>query len=64
MTYKEVARAIGRPRAYRAIGNVLNKNVDSRVPCHRVICSSGKVGGYRNGARKKMELLKSERALS
>lgn len=60
MTYKEVARAIGRPRAYRAVGNALNKNTDLAVPCHRVIRSDGKVGGYRRGTKKKIELLKSE----
>lgn len=44
-TYKEVAVAIGRPKAYRAVGNVLNKNPFAPiVPCHRVIKSNGDIG--------------------
>jgi len=53
MTYAEVARAAGRPRAYRAVGNILNKNADPNVPCHRVICSDGSSGGYNRGVEKK-----------
>ncbi|MCI0680285.1 MGMT family protein, partial [bacterium] len=49
MTYKEVARAAGRPRAYRAVGNILNKNFDSAIPCHRVVRSDGTAGGYNRG---------------
>ncbi len=60
MTYKEVAKSIGKPRAYRAVGNALNKNTDSSVPCHRVIRTDSKIGGYRKGAKKKKELLKEE----
>ncbi|MFH1461038.1 MAG: ribonuclease HII [Patescibacteria group bacterium] len=41
MTYKQVARVIGHPRAYRAVGNVLNKNANPQAPCHRVIRSNG-----------------------
>ena len=63
MTYKEVAKAVNRPRACRAIGNVLNKNTDPQMPCHRVIRSDGSIGGYRKGAKKKMELLKKENAI-
>lgn len=63
MSYKEVAKMIGRPRAYRAVGNALNKNTDPIVPCHRVIRSDGKVGGYRRGTKKKIELLKKEKVL-
>ncbi|MBI2452788.1 MAG: MGMT family protein [Parcubacteria group bacterium] len=60
LTYKEVARLIGRPRAWRAVGNALNRNADFRVPCHRVVRSDGEFGGYRLGARKKHALLKGE----
>ena len=60
MTYKQVARALGKPRAYRAVGNVLNKNIDLKIPCHRVIRSDGSVGGYRQGIKKKIELLRKE----
>ena len=62
LTYKEVARLAGRPRAYRAVGNVLNKNRDFKnIPCHRVIRSDGKIGGYVFGTRKKTKLLKREK---
>lgn len=61
-TYSQVAKAAGRPGAYRAVGNILNKNMDTKVPCHRVIRSDGKTGGYRDGIKKKIELLKKEGA--
>ncbi|MDO8664720.1 MAG: MGMT family protein [Candidatus Liptonbacteria bacterium] len=63
LTYKEVAQKAGRPKAYRAVGNILNKNYDSKIPCHRVIGSNGKIGGYNRGAKKKIELLKKEDAI-
>ena len=59
-TYKEVAELTGFPRAWRAVGNALNKNRSSKVPCHRIIRSDGKVGGYRGGTKKKIALLKKE----
>ena len=62
MTYKEVALAIGSPRSCRAVGNALNKNRDPAVPCHRVIRSDGRAGGYRDGVNKKIQLLKKEGA--
>ncbi|MDP3792982.1 MAG: MGMT family protein [bacterium] len=59
MTYKEVAKLAGRPKAYRAVGNILNKNYDSKIPCHRVVRSDGKIGGYNRGEEvKKCQLLK------
>lgn len=64
MTYAEVARAAGFPRAWRAVGSALNKNPDpASVPCHRVIKSNGEVGGYRGGTKKKEALLKKEGAI-
>lgn len=60
MTYKEVAARAGSPHAYRAVGNILNKNYDSKIPCHRVIRSDGKIGGYNRGAEKKAKILKKE----
>ena len=61
MTYKEVAVAVGHPNACRAVGNILNKNFDVTIPCHRVIRSDGKTGGYNRGQKKKEEILKKER---
>ncbi len=63
MTYKGVAEKIGHPKSYRAVGNALNKNINSWVPCHRVIRSDGRLGGFRGGGQKKKELLKREKAL-
>ncbi len=60
MTYKEVARKAGRPLAFRAVGNILNKNVDKKVPCHRVIRSDGRVGGYNGLQGQKRHLLIKE----
>jgi methylated-DNA-[protein]-cysteine S-methyltransferase len=63
LTYKEVARLAGRPSAFRAVGNVLNKNYDPEIPCHRVVRSDGKTGGYNRGSEKKIARLKEEGAL-
>lgn len=60
LTYKEVARRVGRPLAARAVGNILNKNYDKSIPCHRVIRSDGKAGGYNRGFSKKLIILKRE----
>ncbi len=60
LSYKEVARRAGRPRAYRAVGNILNKNHNPKIPCHRVIRSDGKAGGYNRGVKNKILLLKKE----
>lgn len=61
LSYKTVARLAGKPRAWRAVGNILNKNPHLKiVPCHRVIKSDGKIGGYRYGINKKTSLLKKE----
>lgn len=60
-TYKFVAKAVGRPRASRAIGNVLKKNPYLiKIPCHRVIRSNGQLGGYSLGSKKKLLILKKE----
>ena len=63
-TYTQVARAAGSPRAFRAVGNILNKNYDPSIPCHRVVRSDGSLGGYNRGASKKALLLKKERAIA
>lgn len=63
LTYKEVAARAGRPAAYRAVGNILHTNYDPAIPCHRVIRSDGKTGGYNRGTAQKIVRLKSEGAL-
>lgn len=60
LTYKEVAKKAGNPLAFRAVGNILNKNYDPAIPCHRVIRSDGVIGGYNRGAEKKKKLLAEE----
>jgi len=60
MSYKELAKLAGRPRAWRAVGNVLNKNKNSQIPCHRVIRADGRIGGYKFGIKKKIALLQKE----
>ena len=62
LSYKEVAKQSGRAKAWRAVGNILNKNHDSEIPCHRVIRSNGRVGGYNRGLNKKVKLLQHEKA--
>jgi AraC family transcriptional regulator of adaptative response/methylated-DNA-[protein]-cysteine methyltransferase len=60
--YAEVARAIGRPKAARAVARACATNpVAIVVPCHRVVPSSGGTGGYRWGGERKARLLESER---
>ena len=62
-TYKEIANEIGKPKAYRAVANVCGKNPIPIIrPCHRVICSDGKIGGYSGpgGIKLKKLLLKLE----
>ena len=62
-TYSQVAKAIGRPKAIRAVGNAIGKNPHPiRIPCHRVIRSNGSLGGYsgKGGIKTKRFLLKKE----
>ncbi|MBI2640287.1 MAG: MGMT family protein [Candidatus Sungbacteria bacterium] len=59
-TYANIARLAGKAHAARAVGNALNKNEFTDVPCHRVVRSDGAVGGYNQGARRKVSLLKQE----
>lgn len=62
LTYKEVAEKIGHPKSYRAVGNILNTNYDPEIPCHRVVRSDGKTGGYNRGSDKKEKILREEGA--
>lgn len=65
MSYSAVAKQAGYPKAARAVARVMSQNYDKTVPCHRVILSSGKVGGYnRGGAAAKSTLLRQEGWLS
>lgn len=63
LTYKEVAIRAGNSQACRAVGNILNKNYDMQIPCHRVIRSDGKTGGYNRGSKLKIKKLKDEKAI-
>ena len=60
-TYSEIARALGKPGASRAVGNALNKNkCPDRIPCYRVVRSDGSVDGYAKGTAKKIRLLRKD----
>jgi len=59
-TYKIIAKLAKKPKAYRAAGNILGKNKNPKVPCHRVIRSDGKIGGYNKGVLIKKKLLAKE----
>ncbi|MCH7568585.1 MAG: MGMT family protein [Nanoarchaeota archaeon] len=60
VTYKQIAEKLG-TKAYRAVGNAMNKNPHAPiVPCHRVINSDGKVGGFASGTQNKIKMLKKE----
>jgi methylated-DNA-[protein]-cysteine S-methyltransferase len=60
-TYGDLARALGNPSASRAIGRILGENPNPiKVPCHRVVMSNGRVGGYAYGTAKKRQLLENE----
>jgi methylated-DNA-[protein]-cysteine S-methyltransferase len=60
-TYGDLAKALGNPSASRVIGSILAKNPNPiKVPCHRVVMSDGKVGGYAYGSARKKELLEKE----
>ena len=62
-TYSQVAKAIGKPLAVRAVANAIGKNpLPPKIPCHRVIRSDGSLGGYsgKGGIKTKKVLLKKE----
>ena len=63
-TYKQVAIAIKSPKSARAVANACAKNPYApKIPCHRVIRSDGRLGGYSGlgGIKQKLRLLKSEK---
>jgi len=68
-TYKLLAKACGNSRAGRAVGNTLNKNIcsylsnakkNNKIPCHRVVYSDGRIGGFSKGIKRKVVLLHEE----
>jgi AraC family transcriptional regulator of adaptative response/methylated-DNA-[protein]-cysteine methyltransferase len=64
-SYSQVAKAIGRPSACRAVARACATNpVAIAVPCHRVIREDGSMGGYRWGIGRKRALLEMEQQLS
>ena len=61
LSYGEVARRAGNPKAARAVGAVLKTNYNPHIPCHRVIRADGSLGGYnRGGAKQKRKRLLRE----
>lgn len=59
-TYGDVAEVAGKPRAWRAVGNIMRECRDPSVPCHRVIASGGRLGGYGGDEALKRALLVAE----
>lgn len=59
-TYGDVAAMAGRPRASRAVGNIMRECGDRTVPCHRVISAGGAIGGYGGDTELKRSLLRAE----
>ena len=60
-TYAQIAAHLGHPGASRAVGSALNKNPHLvTTPCHRVVCSDGRLCGYARGESAKRQLLESE----
>lgn len=59
-TYGDIAQAAGRPRAWRAVGNILRECGDRHVPCHRIIAAGGRLGGYGSSPQLKAALLRAE----
>lgn len=64
MTYQQLANALGKPNAARAVGNALGSNkIAYFIPCHRVVQKNGSLGGYKWGLSKKRALLQAENSL-
>jgi O-6-methylguanine DNA methyltransferase len=59
-TYGDVAALAGKPRASRAVGNIMRNCREPGVPCHRVIAAGGLLGGYGGNLQFKRELLRAE----
>jgi methylated-DNA-[protein]-cysteine S-methyltransferase len=60
-TYGDIAKALGHPKAARAIGRIIANNPNPiSIPCHRVVKSNGEIGGFAYGKRRKREILEKE----
>jgi len=60
-TYGELAKAVGLKNGQRIVGKIMNKNpYPVIIPCHRVVMSTGKIGGYAYGEHIKIKLLNDE----
>ncbi|PWU79769.1 MAG: cysteine methyltransferase [Candidatus Nitrosopolaris wilkensis] len=60
-TYGDVAKALGHPKAARAIGRIIANNPNPiSIPCHRVVKSNGEIGGFAYGEQSKREILEKE----
>ncbi|MDH3501584.1 MAG: MGMT family protein [Nitrosopumilus sp.] len=60
-TYGELAKAVGLKNGQRAVGRIMNKNpYPVIIPCHRVVKSDGKIGGYAYGVETKSSMLEKE----
>jgi O-6-methylguanine DNA methyltransferase len=59
-TYGDIAALAGRPRAWRAVGNIMRTCREPAVPCHRVVGAAGVLGGYGSNLQLKRELLRVE----
>ncbi len=63
VSYQDIARAVGKPSAYRAVGTATGRNpVGIAVPCHRIVRSDGGLGGYGGGLHRKEWFLEHERS--
>ena len=61
LTYKQVATKAGNPNAARAVGMLMSKNNNPKIPCHRVVRSNGRESGYNQGGwNRKLKRLKEE----
>lgn len=59
-TYKSISEKL-KTKAYRSVGNAMNRNPYApKIPCHRVINSNGRIGGFNKGIKNKIKLLKKE----
>ena len=59
-TYGDLAELAGRPRAWRAAGNIMRECRDPATPCHRVVGAAGTLGGYGGNLQLKRALLRAE----